>query len=456
MAEQLPPDNDDETREIDEHLASRHSGPRLVRKNGKPAKNVANVLTILERDRAWQGVLAYDLLRETPILLKRPPMRTSDLYLSPYPREWTSQDSTRTAAWLLDTYGLDVSSGQVTEAMMAAAQQNEIHPIREYLDPLEWDRTERLELLFVDYFGCEDSPYVRGVARMFLISAIARVRRPGCKVDTMVILEGAQGTFKSSAVSVLAGAWFADTPLPIGDKDAYQGLRGKWIYEIGELASFRGRDAQRIKGFLSSPCDYYRPSFAATARDIARHCIFVGTTNDDQYLSDSTGARRFWPVKVGRIDLEALRRDRDQLWAEADYLFRSGSSWWPDPALAQLGAVQTEERYEDDPWDDTVLAWIARPEIVEVDREGHPHVTPVDLTCGVSIPEVLSFALKIPKERQGKREQMRVAHILKGAGWNRGTPELRNGIKERRWRRASTTSENGGVVAEVVAEVVAK
>jgi putative DNA primase/helicase len=420
---------------------------------GQPSKTVANIMLSLERDRDWQGVLSYNLLRECPVLLKPPPMRVSDFVSEKYPRDWAEEDSTRTAAWLDDVYGLEVSKGQVTEAMMAVARRNQIDPLVEFLDAVPiYDEIERVATFFSSYCGAEDNEYTRGAAIMFFVSAVARARQPGCKVDTMVILEGPQGAKKSSAVEALAGGFFADTPIPIGEKDAYQQIRGKWIYELGELASLKGRDAERIKSFLSSRSDYYRPSYAATARDVVRRCIFVGTTNPDGggYLTDPTGGRRFWPIKVGAIDLESIRRDAPQLWAEADLMFRAGVAWWPSEELAQLGRSETAERYEGDPWEESVQLWLSNPRITETDTKGFAHVTPLDPKDGVTVSEVLSYAVNVPKERHTKGDQMRISRILKNAGWSRGKLERRNGIAVRAWRKDVTTHANQEVVTEVV------
>lgn len=229
-------------------------------KSGAPKKTLANVMTVLSGDPHWRGVIAYDAFAGEPILARQPPQRDCDRVEIVPGAAWSPQDSSRTATWLDLTYGLAVPSSLVTEAMLAIAQRYTVHPVLTYLDGLTWDRAVRIESFFSRYCGVEASTYASGVARMLLVSAVARVRSPGAKVDTIPILEGDQGIGKSRLLRVLGGPWSADTPIALGDKDAYQVLRGKWIYELAELASFKGRDATRIKSFASSPEDHYRPS----------------------------------------------------------------------------------------------------------------------------------------------------------------------------------------------------
>ena len=403
-------------------------------KEGKALKTLGNVLSILSIDPRWSGVIAYDSFAEMPVVMAQPPQRDQDAVEIIKGSAWSPQDSSRAATWLHQEYDLIVPSTMVTEAMLAVAQQRAVHPIRRYLDDSRWDAVPRLDRFFTTYCGVPDSPYARGVARMFFVSAIARVRRPGSKVDTIVVLEGPQGLGKSRLLSKLGSPWFADTPISLGDKDAYQALRGIWLYELAEMVTFKGRDATRIKSFASSPSDHFRPSYEPRARSVPRQCVFIGTTNETDYLGDPTGARRFWPVRLERIDLQAVDRDRDQLWAEADALFHSEAMWWPDATLDALGAEATEERFEGDPWEGPLLEWLAKPTRTEHFGEGRSSKEPLDPTDGFAMSEILNGALSIPTERQSKREQERVAVMLRRAGWCREkNPRRVNGQRIRHW-----------------------
>jgi putative DNA primase/helicase len=412
-----------------------------VDRKGTPKKHVANVLTVFACDARWRGVIGYDTFRECPVLVAQPPQRPQDA-IERARSEWTSQDSTRAAAWLSTEYGLEVASERVTEAIITAAQLHPVHPVRDYLDALEWDGGERVDTFFSAYCGASDSPYTRGVARLLFLSAVARIRSPGAKVDTIPILEGPQGARKSSMLGVLGGDWFADTPIPLGEKDAYQVLRGVWIYELAELAAFKGRDATRIKSFASGKADHYRPSYEQRARSVSRQCIFVGTTNEAHYLADATGARRFWPVTVPAIDLDAVRRDRDQLWAEARVRIDGGERWWPTRDFEAAGASEQDDRFEGDPWEAPLARWLGYPVRVSVDTQGKRHEEALDPTDGFTMAEILSLGVGLPVERQGKAEQARASSILRRLAWEREAyARTVNGARVRRWRSVAPGSK---------------
>jgi hypothetical protein len=190
----------------------------------------------------------------------------------------------------------------------------------------EWDGVGRLDHWLVDYFGVEDTEYARCVGRWWLISAVARVFKPGCKADHVLILEGLTGTFKSTAIATLVPRreWFSDTPFVIGDKDGFLSLAGRWIQELAELDSLTRSDPARSKAFFSSGIDSYRPRYGRSVVQVPRQCVFVGTVNPSGsgYLVDETGNRRFWPVTCRTLDLPNLAAARDQRWAEATAMLR--------------------------------------------------------------------------------------------------------------------------------------
>jgi len=219
-----------------------------------------------------------------------------------------------------ERFGLLVPEATFRQTVEDVARQNAFHPVRDYLDGLQWDGTPRLDSWLTTYAQAQDSEFVRAVAAIVLIAAVRRVRQPGVKFDTMLVLEGGQGSSKSSLLATLATQreWFNDNaPLAASAREAMEQLQGRWIVEIAELADMTRRQVEDVKAFLSRSTDRARAAYARYVTDVARQCILVGTTNNEQYLRDETGNRRFWPVKVGTIDLEALARDRDQLWAEA-------------------------------------------------------------------------------------------------------------------------------------------
>jgi len=235
------------------------------------------------------------------------------------------------------------------------ARCDPFHPVNDFLDELIWDGEPRLDHWLSTYGGAEDTEYCRAVGALLLIAAVKRVREPGCKFDEMVVFESSQGTNKSSALSILSvdDDWFTDDlPLDADTKSVIERLAGRWIVEAAELKGMRGQ-VEHLKAFLSRQCDTARLAYARMPVRAPRQCVIVGTTNSDRYLRDGTGNRRFWPVKIEGFDLDALRRDRDQLWAEAAAREAEGASIRLDPALWPAAAAEQDARRDEDPFVDT-------------------------------------------------------------------------------------------------------
>ncbi len=233
------------------------------------------------------------------------------------------------------------------------ARQNSFHPVVEYLAARTWDKVERISTWLSDYASAENSPYVRAVSRLSLVAAARRVRDPGCKFDEMLVLESAQGTNKSTALRTLAvrDEWFVDDlPLGADTKRLMEATAGRWIVEAGELKGMSKGDVATLKAYLSRQTDQARLSYGRKETIAPRQFVIIGTTNETEgYLKDSTGNRRFWPIRVKAFDLDKLRRDRDQLWAEAAKAEADGESIRLDPALYQHAEVEQDARRADDP-----------------------------------------------------------------------------------------------------------
>lgn len=282
-------------------------------------------------------------------------------------RRWTDTDEIALTIWLQEHGMASIRPGTVSDAVTVYADlYASTHPIKDYLQRLSWDRKERLDNWLSVYCGVEDTAYVREVARRWLIAAVARVMDPGCKVDVILVLEGPQGTGKSSILKALGGQWYSDQlGGEIGSKDAKAGLAGKWIIEHGELAHLTKASLERIKQFFSEQVDQYRPAYGRNEVEVPRQCVFVGTTNVRDYLRDETGNRRFWPVEChGRLLVQELQHDRDQLWAEAVHAYTTGERWWleGEEILAAAGKEQ-EARVQDDVWDPLIVDWANRQAI---------------------------------------------------------------------------------------------
>jgi predicted P-loop ATPase len=325
--------------------------------NSKPKKTAVNAGLYLQHDTAWNGKLVFDEFSCKYIWTDTLPIVPG--MTPPTAGEAADHHYSYVQQWLLEHTQVTFPEAMVCSAITSAARQRASHPVREYLTSLVWDRIPRISRWLTTYLGVKDTPYARLVGKWWLISAVARIIVPGEKVDSLLILEGETGRGKSRSVGVLAGEWFSDTPIPLGNKDAYSNIQGLWIVELAELAALRGTGSNTAKAFFSSRSDRYRPAFERATRTFPRQCVFIGTTNDDEYLIDPTGGRRYWPVRCGGIDINALRRDRDQLWAEALELYETEKRWYPetDEEVALCKAEQ-DKRYLSDPWEEPIAEFV--------------------------------------------------------------------------------------------------
>ena len=292
----------------------------------------------------------------------------------------------------------------VADEMEAEARRNQYDPLQEYLGNLEWDKTPRIDNWLVDYMGCVASPYVTAIAPRILIGAVARARRPGCKLDTMPVLEGPQGIGKSTAIRYLFGErFFIDDLSDFSSKDSFQLIQGAWAVEVAELSAMAKAEVSDVKKFLSKVQDKFRAPYERAPVQVPRRSIFIGSVNPEHgagYLKDSTGARRFWPVACGKIDLRRILRDRDQLWAEAVVRFVAGEKWHLETAeLVRLAEAQQSERREVHPWEEVLRAYLV----------GRYETT---------IAELLEHAIKLPVERRDTRASRTVGGILRALGWD--------------------------------------
>lgn len=250
-----------------------------------------------------------------------------------------------------ERFGFQIAKDTLHDFVSDEAEKNRFHPVRDYLDGLHWDGIPRIEALLPRYFRTEDNAYIRAVGRLFMIAAVRRVRSPGCKFDEMVVLKSEQGTGKSTALKVLAvdEEWFADE-LPLGSdgKRVIEATSGKWIVEAAEMVKTT-KSADQLKASLSRSTDRARMSYARIPVEKPREFVVIGTINEDRYLVDKTGNRRFWPVDVGDIDLEALERDRDQLWAEAAAMEAQGESIRLHSSLWAFAEAEQKKREIENP-----------------------------------------------------------------------------------------------------------
>jgi predicted P-loop ATPase len=304
------------------------------------------------------------------------------------------------------------------QAINIRARECSFHPVLRWLNSLVWDGTPRLDYLFSQYFGADQSSYAAAISRMFLVSLVARVKDPGCKADYMVVLEGSQGEGKSAACRILGGTWFSDglPPLSAG-KDVSLHLKDKWLIEVAEMHAMNRAETTQLKAFITRTAEVYRPSYGRREVVEPRHCILIGTTNEDAYLRDETGNRRFWPIKAPTVEVDALIRDRDQLFAEAVVRYHDGVRWWPDKDFERkFIAPEQAARYQGDVWEENIAAYL----------NGQNRVT---------VGEVANYALGMQTARIGTADQNRIRKVMTGLGWKRAQ-EGTDSQGKRWWVRA--------------------
>ena len=319
-----------------------------ITEKGGIAQTIENVVIILQHDPALAGRLALNEMEHTIVTTQSLPWREVRCV-----SQWVDADDAALRYYLERTYGL-TGKDRIFDAVNVVAQQAAFHPVREYLDGCAWDGVPRVETLLIDYLGAEDTAYTRAVTRKTLAAAVARIYRPGCKFDYMLTLRGRQGLGKSALIAKLGGAWFSDTFGTMQGKEAYEQVMGVWIMEVGELAGMRKAEAETIKLYISKQSDRFRPAYGRRLQEFPRQCIFIGTTNETQFLRDTTGNRRFWIVDTPN---EPTRDLWDELtpetvaaiWGEAVEIYKAGEQLYLDRTLEAAARAVQEAYEEEDP-----------------------------------------------------------------------------------------------------------
>ena len=366
---------------------------KLLRtRTGAPEKCEENVRLALASYGPWIGAIGYDAFTSQVRILRSCPIATE-------PRGWRDDDASGLAMWLQRSdIRLMVSTAMVANLVPRLARDVTVHPLRDKLTSLAWDGVHRVDGWLTRYLGAEDTPVMRAIGRAWLVGAIARAFEPGCQVDSAIVLEGRQGSGKSSALRILGMGWFTDDLHDVTGKDAAISLQGRWIVELSELDALSRAEATQVKAFLSRRVDAFRPPYGRVTVEQPRQCVFAGTTNHDDYLSDPTGGRRFWPVQTGKIDLAALDRDVLQLWSEARILRESGEE---ASVPASLVTDLQDSRRQIDPWFEHLQSFVLAQ---------HRETT--------SVAECLAHLGLEPGHRT-QREQTRVARILVSLGYSK-------------------------------------
>lgn len=330
-----------------------------VTEKGGLAQTIENVVIILTHDPRLAGRLALNEMEHNIVAMSSLPWREAK-----GPSQWSDADDAALRYYLERTYGI-TGKDRIFDAVNVVAQQGAFHPIREYLDSLSWDEVPRLETLLIDYLGAEDNAYTRAVTRKALVAAVARIYHPGCKFDYMLTLRGRQGLGKSALIAKLGGEWFSDTFTTVQGKEAYEQVLGVWIVEVGELAGMRKAEAETIKLFISKTSDRFRPAYGRRMQEFPRQCVFIGTTNESQFLRDMTGNRRFWVVDTPNEPTKDLWEDLTpetvgQIWAEAVEIYKAGEKLYLPRNLEAIARDIQESYEEENPRAGLVLEYLDR------------------------------------------------------------------------------------------------
>ncbi len=376
---------------------------------GDPKGIMSNVSILLRECQETKGSLGFNDFSNEIMVLRKMPWE----YGAGNPcedRQWTDADELAMTEWVQSFAGIHATRNVIFDAVGRVANEFIFHPVRQMLDDAHanWDRQRRLDMACHWYFGAEDTEYHREVFKRWILSAIARIYRPGIKADCMTVFEGPQGIRKSTAIRVIFDPWFTDQLSEVGTKDSSLELRGIWCAEYSDLEGMNNAEATKIKSYMSQTFDYFRPPYGRVSVKINRQTVFGGTTNENFYLKDATGARRFWPIRCGDIDIDLLYRDRDMLLGEAVELFRQKTAvWWIDakrePELAAAAEKITDARYQVDGWEEAIKTWLS--------FNGR-------VNCTTS--ELLNDALTIQdKSRWGRSDQIRLGKIMHRMRWVR-------------------------------------
>ena len=378
-----------------------------VTEKGAIRPHMSNIAKILRHHEKWSGVLGYCAFSYRVMWRKKPPMMQAD------EEELVDADIARLRDWLHTEIGMHPpSKTEIQDAIIIVSHENRFHPVRDWLESLRWDGERRIKDWIIRAYNPpeqeEKSDYLSTVGIKFLIGAVARIMKPGCKHDSVLILEGEQGIKKSTSIYELFSGWFSDAPLPIGDKDSYQLIQGVWGYEIAELDAFNNTDTRSLKAFFSQREDRFRPPYGSSVQSFKRQTVFVGSTNQNEYLKDYSGNRRYWPVLCTSIDIDYIRTNREQLFAEALHCYNAGDSWAiVNDAERLLFTEEQEDRLQRDAWEDIVRDWLQSTVM--------DHLTAA---------EILSEALGIDAGHIQRVHQNRLAPIMKALGWRKRRKEL--------------------------------
>lgn len=384
-------------------------------RDGSPVDCRENVLYALRLDPALAGLVRLNQFTELHERSRMTPWGHP-------PGEWLDEDDLMLGEYLARTYGLLIKSPATLRAgVVMAAREHKFNPVHDLIRSQPWDGTRRLPFWLADCVGVEQSDYSALIGECFIKGMVNRAIRPGCKFDYMLVLKGPQGAKKSTVFRTLADPWFTDNAIRMGDKDSLMALQSIWIAESSELESMNKADSKAIKQFLSASEDLFRPPYGARMIKRPRHAVFGGTTNDDTFLRDATGDRRFWPIEVGEINVEALTHMRLQLFAEALALLEGndaeGRRTFPTPEQERTLVFPAQERFKmTDVWEDALFDYVNAKTNHKTD---HADWKPPAKRDFFSTRELFANAIGVPMDRIDANKQMetRIANAMRAIGF---------------------------------------
>ncbi|NYT59446.1 hypothetical protein H0A65_11000 [Alcaligenaceae bacterium] len=361
-----------------------------------------NVAMALERHPDLAELIGFNEFSARIEKLRAPPWNSSA-------GEWTEEDDLELSMWLgVQAELLFKSTKTIGEGVRLVAHRNKFHPVRDWLETLQWDGQDRLDAWLQDCLGVRDSEYARLVGTLWLRQAVNRILHPGCKGDYVLILEGTQGLMKSSSLRALGGDWFSDAPLDLNSKDAFMAINGTWIYEIAELDAFNRSEATRIKAFLTQAQDRYRPPYGSRMVTQLRQTVFAATTNNFEYHKDPTGNRRFWSVLCTKINIKLIGQIREQLFAQAVHEVKQGEQVYPTREQETVLIVPEQQMREIvDPWHETIALWLDEP--IQAMKK---RFTSAEILVG-------AIKMELAKIDGQRSATTRVGSIMMRLGWNK-------------------------------------
>jgi len=378
-------------------------GQLLRTARGTVKSTVGNVMIVLRNAPEFRSKIRYNEMTQSPELDGT---------------RLTQPDITRLRGVFEDKYGMTPGAQTMWEALTAVSSESAYHPVRAYLSGLRWDGEPRIHRVLTEILGSAETELSQRIVRAWFIAAVARAMEPGSKVDSALVLVGPQGFGKSSFFRALGKPWFSDTPIDVTRKDAYLQIAGAWIYECQEIESFAASERRsQVKAFMTSQADSFRKPYEHATAELKRWCVLVGTTNEEHFLADPTGARRYWPLRVTRlIDIERLQALRDSLWAEAVAAYRTEESWWLSQADERALAELAESFRSHDPWEEPVTLHLqkVRPDALLTTRS-------------------ILTAIEIPAHMQTVKAGHRISQIMQRLGYRTIRKRTEGGGVPRVW-----------------------